>query len=175
MSERLPQADPYVPADYRHALGKVPTSVAVISSMTGPTPVGVSVGSFSSISLQPPLVGFFIASASTTWPSIEPTGGFCASILSKEHEVLCRVFATKGADKFAGRTWLTAPSGRPIIDGAVAWFDCSIQSTVPLGDHALVVGLVDAMGAVDEDPLVFLGGRYGRVAELGRKDNDWEA
>jgi len=158
-----PTQDPTSSADYRAVLGKVPTSVAVIAAMNGDEPIGVSVGSFVSVSLAPPLVGFFIAHNSSTWPLIEPTGGFCASLLSVDHESVCRLFATKGADRFARRTSSSSPSGKPIIDGSVAWLDCTIDSTTDAGDHRLVLGRIDAMDAAeDRDPLVFLGGRYGQ-------------
>lgn len=169
------ELDPNSAANYRRVLGTVPTSVAIITTMAEGNPVGVSVGSFSSVSLDPPLVGFFIAETSTTWPRIEPTGGFCASILSSEHEELCRLFATKQADKFAGCTWSLSGSGRPIIEGAVAWIDCTIDSTHRAGDHRLVVGRIESMGLSGRDePLIFLGGRYGRLTELGRDDHAYE-
>src|SRR4051794_7764276 len=107
--------EPDLPAHYRQVLGRVPTSVAIIASTNGGGPVGVAVGSFTSVSLDPPLVGFLIATTSTTWPAIEATGGFCASVLHADHEQICRLFATRGADKFAACEWTSAPSGRPII------------------------------------------------------------
>lgn len=159
--------DPRSPAAYRHVLGHMPTGVAIVASISADRPIGVSVGSFSSVSLDPPLVGFFITEASTTWPLIEPTGGFCVSILSSNQEALCRLFATRGADKFSGCAWQPSPSGRPIIDGSVAWIDCAIESMMRAGDHKLVLGRVASMGALEAaDPLVFLGGRYGRIGSL---------
>lgn len=171
----LDPLDPRSAAHYRQVLGTVPTSVAIITSLVEGEPVGVSVGSFTSVSLDPPLVGFFIAETSTTWPRIAPTGGFCASILSSEHEEVCRLFASRNADKFAGCTWTPSESGRPIIDGSVAWIDCTIDSTHPAGDHLLVLGRIESMGLSGRDePLIFLGGRYGRLTELGRDDTTWE-
>ncbi|WP_230396689.1 flavin reductase family protein [Streptomyces blattellae] len=159
--------DPHSHDAYRHVLGRVPTSVAIVTSMHADEPVGVSVGSFSSVSMDPPLVGFFIAKSSTTWPFIEPTGGFCVSVLSSAQQGLSRLFATRGADKFAGCTWRASEAGRPIIDGSVAWMECAIESISPAGDHQLVLGRVESMGAVDDaDPLTFLGGRYGRIGAL---------
>lgn len=167
--------DPKSSTDYRRVMGRIATSVAIISGMNGALPVGVSVGSFTSVSLDPPLVGFFIAETSSTWPVIEPTGGFCASILSADHEEVSRLFATKGADKFAGCSWRSSAHGRPIIDGAIAWMDCSIDKIVRAGDHRLVLGRIESMASSnDGKPLVFLGGRYGRLTELGRDDNAWE-
>lgn len=133
--------------------------------MDGSVPVGVVVGSFTSVSLDPPLVGFFIADTSTTWPVIAPSGGFCGSILGADQEGVSRLFAARGADKFGGCRWRPSPNGRPIIDGAVAWMDCSIEQTLPAGDHRLVLGRIEAMATSDGDePLVFLGGRYRRLS-----------
>jgi 3-hydroxy-9,10-secoandrosta-1,3,5(10)-triene-9,17-dione monooxygenase reductase component len=160
--------NPEDPGDFRRALGALPTGVAVVSSIVTGRPAGVVVGSLGSVSLTPPLVGFFIAETSTTWPLIEPAGGFCASVLSAGQESLSRLFATRGADKFASCRWEAAPSGRPIIAAAAAWYDCEIEATIPAGDHKLVLGRVVATGcAEDRDPLVFLGGAYGRVATSG--------
>jgi 3-hydroxy-9,10-secoandrosta-1,3,5(10)-triene-9,17-dione monooxygenase reductase component len=171
MNEANEPFDPTTAAHYRTVLGCVPTSVAVIAAMTDEVPIGVAVGSFTSVSLDPPLVGFFIAHTSSSWPRIAPTGGFTVSVLGVEQEDVCRAFAVSGADKFAACTWTLSPGRRPIIDGAVAWMDCTIASTQPAGDHLLVLGHVDAMGsATKTDPLVFLGGRYGRVAALDSFD-----
>lgn len=167
--------DPLSPDHLRLALRAVPTSVAIITT-TGDSgePIGVSVGSFTSISLDPPLVGFFIARTSSTWPKIAATGGFCASILGSHQEDLCRLFATPGADRFGTASWAPNIAGRPVMDGAVAWFECDVDQVVPTGDHDLVLGRVTAMRAVeDASPLVFVGGSYGAVAPSTPGGSDW--
>lgn len=161
----LSPLDPLDPAAYRSVLGRVPTSVAVIAALRDGAPVGVSVGSFTSVSLDPPLVGFFIARSSTTWPHLEEAGGFCASVLASEQVELCRTFARPGADRFGACTWTPSPSGRPMIDGATAWIDCDLDQVVDAGDHLLVLGAVRSLHLADgSEPLVFLGGQYGAVA-----------
>jgi len=160
---------------FRRVLGRVPTPVAVIASVcTDGEPIGVAVGSFSSVSLDPPLVGFYIAETSTTWPLLASTGGFCANILSTHQEEVSRLFATQGANKFGGTNWRPGPLGRPVLEGVAAWLDCEIIATHPAGDHIGVLGRIITMDLGDDDPLVFVGGRYGRVAGLGRDDNEWE-
>lgn len=156
--------DPLNSDDYRRVLGKVPTSAVVVAATADDgRPCGLTVGSFTSVSLDPPLVGFFVGRSSSTWPTIALTGGFCASVLSAPQESVCRTFAATGAERFASCQWHLSGHGRPIIDGAVAWIDCSIHETVPTGDHVLVLGSIDAMSASDEtNPLVFLGGRCGQ-------------
>lgn len=159
-------ADPSSPTDYRRVLGRIPTGVAIIAGMDGATPVGVAVGSFTSVSLDPPLVGFFIATTSTTWPVIEQSGGFCASVLGADQDGVSQQFATSGADRFAVCGWRSSPARRPIIEGAVAWLDCSIEDILPAGDHRLVIGRIESMASsADPEPLVFLGGRYRQLAE----------
>jgi flavin reductase (DIM6/NTAB) family NADH-FMN oxidoreductase RutF len=155
--------DPTSSADYRALLGRVPTSVVVIASMDEEGPVGLSVGSFTSVSIEPPLVGFFIARSSTTWPRIAATGRFCASVLSRSQDEVSRLFATRGADKFGGCRWEQNAAGLPLITSCTAWFDCAIDTIVDSGDHVLVLGRIGAMGSGVGGPLVFLGGRYGGV------------
>ncbi len=166
--------DPTSAAHLRAVLGKVPTSVAVIASTDADGPVGVSVGSFTSVSLDPPLVGFFIARSSTTWPRIAASGRFCASVLGQHQEPVSRLFATRGADKFGGCEWAPTTAGLPLIAGSAAWFDCEIESTTDAGDHLLVLGRVHAMGAGDDEALVFLGGRYGSVQLTESTSTSWD-
>jgi 3-hydroxy-9,10-secoandrosta-1,3,5(10)-triene-9,17-dione monooxygenase reductase component len=138
--------------------------VAIIASLDGDTPIGVSIGSFASVSMNPPLVAFFIADTSTTWPQIEQIGTFCVSILESRQEAMCRRFATSGADKFAGTPWRPSSAGNPIIGESIAWLDCTIESVSAAGDHRFVLGRIQSMNAeTDGDPLVFLGGRYRRL------------
>jgi 3-hydroxy-9,10-secoandrosta-1,3,5(10)-triene-9,17-dione monooxygenase reductase component len=148
----------------REVLGHVPTSVVVITAPGDPQPAGLAIGSFTSVSLDPPLVGFFVGNSSSTWPSIEAAGRFCVNVLGEHQESVCRVFATKGADRFAEVGWQPAPSGAPVLDEAVAWIDCRIAQVVPAGDHQLVLGRVLDLGARPETrPLVFHRGGYRRV------------
>ena len=151
------------PAKYRQVLGHFPTGVTVITAMEGDAPVGLAVGSFSSVSLDPALVGFFATHSSSTWPKIEAAGTFCVNILAEEQEEVCRRFAMSGGDKFAGLGWSPAGSGSPHLDGALAWIDCDIDGVVDAGDHVLVLGRVRDLGVNHEGgPLVFFRGGYGR-------------
>ena len=150
-------------AKYRQVLGHFPTGVTVITAMEGDAPVGLAVGSFSSVSLEPALVGFFATHSSSTWPKIRAAGSFCVNILAEEQEEVCRRFAMSGGDKFAGLGWSPAGSGCPLIHGALAWIDCDIDQVVDAGDHVLVLGAVRDLGVGHEGgPLVFFRGGYGR-------------
>ena len=158
--------DPIDGARYRTVLGHFPTGVVVIAGHADDGPVGMSIGSFSSVSLDPPLVAFYPGKSSGSWPRIEATGKFCVNVLAEDQEEVCRVFAGKGEDKFSGIGWTAAGSGSPKVTGALAWIDCELERVVDAGDHWLVMGLVVDMDVERDDvgPLLFFRGGYGRVA-----------
>lgn len=154
---------PFDSAKYRQVLGHFPTGVTVITAAPDGEPVGLAVGSFSSVSLDPPLVAFFPGRSSSSWPKIESAGSFCVNILAEDQEEVCRRFASKDEEKFAGLGWTPAGSGSPLIDGAIAWIDCDIHSVIDAGDHHCVLGLVRDLGVGhDGPPLIFFRGGYGR-------------
>ena len=161
----MTSATPFDSAAYRQVLGHFPTGVTVITAAGDDGPSGMAVGSFSSVSLEPPLVAFFAGKSSTSWPKIEVTGSFCVNILAEDQEHVCRRFASKEEDKFAGIGWKPASSGSPLIDGVLAWIDCDIDSVIDAGDHVCVMGRVrDLAVGHDGSPLVFFRGGYGRFA-----------
>jgi flavin reductase (DIM6/NTAB) family NADH-FMN oxidoreductase RutF len=152
-------------ATYRQVLGHFPTGVTVVTAATDGVPVGLAVGSFSSVSLDPPLVAFFPDRSSSSWPRIEAAGAFCVNILGEDQEDVCRRFAMKGDDKFAGLGWKPSATGSPLIDGVIAWIDCDVESVTDAGDHFCVMGRVrDLAVGHDRGPLVFFRGGYGRFA-----------
>ena len=156
---------PFDEARFRQVLGHFASGVTVITAAGPDGPVGLAVGSFVSVSLDPPLVGFLPMKVSTSWPQIEATGHFCVNVLAEAQEDVCRRFATKGDDKFRGLGWRTAGSGAPILDGILAWIDCDIASVTDAGDHYFVLGRVrDLAVAHDGAPLLFFRGGYGRFA-----------
>ncbi|MGP3955974.1 flavin reductase family protein [Nonomuraea sp. 3N208] len=149
----------------RRVLGHYPTGVVVIAALSGVEPYGFTVNSFTSVSLDPPIVSFCAAHTSTTWPHIRAAGAFTISMLSAGQERVCRSFASKGADRFSGIEWSVREGGHPAINGAVAWIDCELESCHVVGDHELVLARVVALTTNDSDgePLVFHRGRLGRV------------
>jgi flavin reductase (DIM6/NTAB) family NADH-FMN oxidoreductase RutF/DNA-binding IclR family transcriptional regulator len=156
------------PAWFRQVLGQYPTGVTVVTAMCADgQPAGMAVGSFTSVSLSPPLVAFFPDKSSSTWPKICPAGAFCVNVLGADQEDVCRLFATKGADRFAQFKWHLAESGVPILDGAVAWIDCAVELVQDAGDHYIVIGRVRELDlGAEELPLLFYRGGYGRFAPL---------
>lgn len=163
MSQQPPPIDS---AKFRQVLGHFPTGVTVVTAAPDDGPVGLAVGSFASVSLDPPLVAFFPSSGSSSWPRIEATGSFCVNILGADQEEVCRRFASKDADKFDGLGWRPTGSGAPLLDGVLAWIDCDIEAVTEAGDHYLVMGRVRELevGSAEAGPLIFFRGGYGRFA-----------
>ena len=148
----------------RKVFGHYPTGVVVAAAMNDGQPVGMAIGSFSSVSLDPPLVSFMADRSSTSFPGIREAGSFCVNVLAEDQETVCRTFAMRGADKFAGVGWSPAPAtGSPLLDDVVAWVDCDIADVIEAGDHHIVLGRVRDLGASPQrSPLLFFQGGYGK-------------
>jgi 3-hydroxy-9,10-secoandrosta-1,3,5(10)-triene-9,17-dione monooxygenase reductase component len=146
---------------FRRVLGHVPTGVALITATTPAGPAGMAVNSFTSVSLDPPLVSFCAARTSSTWPRIRAAGAFSVNVLGEEHTELSRRFAQKDADRFAGLGHRPGTTGAPVLDGVAAHLDCELHDVLDAGDHVIVLGRVVHLDA-DEGvrPLVFHGGGY---------------
>jgi flavin reductase (DIM6/NTAB) family NADH-FMN oxidoreductase RutF/DNA-binding IclR family transcriptional regulator len=154
---------------YRRVLGQYPTGVCVITAdAPGAGPSGMVVGSFTSVSIDPPLIAFYPAKSSTSWPKIEAAGSFCVNILGADQEDICRTFSAKAANKFEKVPYHRTPqTGSPIIDGVVAWIDCGIEMVQDAGDHVLVLGRIRELHLEEPRlPLLFFQGGYGRFSPL---------
>jgi flavin reductase (DIM6/NTAB) family NADH-FMN oxidoreductase RutF len=151
-------------AKFRQVLGHYPTGVVLVTAIADDgQPAGLAIGSFTSVSLDPPLVAFFPDKKSSSWPRIETAGSFCVNILGEAQEDLSRVFASKGADKFASIGWRPGRTGAPVINDVIAWIECTIERVDDAGDHWIVLGrVVDLEVGVDGGPLLFFRGGYGR-------------
>ena len=152
-------------ARFRQVLGHFVTGVTVVTgTAVDGAPVGLAVGSFTSVSLEPPLVAFCPGKTSTSWPKIEPSGSFCVNILAEDQEDLCWVFAGKSDDKFQALGWRPSALGAPILEDVLAWIDCRIEAVHEAGDHYVVIGRVQdlSVGREHAGPLVFYRGGYGR-------------
>ncbi|MFD0889578.1 flavin reductase family protein [Streptosporangium algeriense] len=163
MTETLPGRA--VDADrFRRALAVHAAGVVVITAQARGVPVGLTATSFSSVSLTPPLVSFYVDQASTTWPSLRLAEHFAVNVLASDQAELASRFARKGVDRFAAPTeWWPGPQGVPFLGGVSARLVCVPHSTVDIGDHVLVVGLVVETNLVSDDrPLLYHRGRFGR-------------
>lgn len=156
------------PARFRQVLGSYPTGVCAITAMDGASgPIALVVGTFTSVSLDPPLVGFLPDKGSNTWPRIASGGKFCVNVLGSDQQALCRQLASKGTDKFVGVDYSVSDTGLPVLAGCIARIDCDLHSVVDAGDHWFVLGRVQDMEvARDDDPMLFHRGRYGGFADL---------
>ncbi|MFI1048309.1 flavin reductase family protein [Streptomyces griseoruber] len=165
---RCVREDERAPVDqgeFRRVLGNFASGVTVVTATTPDGPAGFACQSFSSLSLDPPLVAFMVGRTSTTWPRIAHAGVFCVNVLAASQAALCRAFAVSGGDKFAGVPHDAAPvSGSPRLTGSLAWIDCTVHAVHTGGDHLIVVGRVDALGSTPaadaERPLLFHRGRF---------------
>lgn len=157
-----PTADPAV---LRRVLGHVPTSVCVVTTTAPEGPVGVTVGSFTSVSLDPPLVVFYCGRRSASARAIVDSGHFCVNVLADDQQQVCAAFAGRTADRFATGDWELTDHAAPRLDGATAWIECEVEDSFPAGDHIAVLGRVRRLAAADgrRDPLLFHRGRLVRL------------
>lgn len=154
------------PARLRTVLGHFATGVVAITGIDPETgsPVGLAANSFTSVSLDPPLVAFCVAATSTSWPRVRSAGCYAISILSESQETVCRQLAARGADKFAGIEWTPSPSDAPVVADSLAWIEAELDTEHAAGDHTIAVSRVRHLYSSDLEPLVFFRGRYGRIS-----------
>jgi 3-hydroxy-9,10-secoandrosta-1,3,5(10)-triene-9,17-dione monooxygenase reductase component len=157
------------PSYFRDVLASYPTGVcAITSQLPDGRPLGMTVGSFTSASLEPPLVGFLPAKSSGTWPRIQAIGFFCVNVLASDQQDVCRQLATRGEHKFTDVRHAPSESGMPLLHDALAYIECELHSVTDAGDHWFVLGLVRSLRrARTANALLFFQGKYGSFAELG--------
>ena len=148
----------------RHALGSYPTGVAIVTAVGCKNqPVGMTINSFFSISLEPPLLGWCIDNGAASFEDFFSARGFTVSVLNHNQESLAKRFATKGVDKFAGLEQSTMSCDGMAIDDCSASFRCHVDERIQLGDHTLLVGRVIAFTNNHQRPLVFAQGGFRQL------------
>lgn len=151
--------------DLRRVFGAYPTGVAALAAQVEGSPVGMAASSFTTVSLDPPLVSVGVAHSSTTWPVLSRSERIGISVLGSEQEWVSRQLAAKGVDRFAGVGHRRTEFGAVLLDGAAAWFEVTIDQQVRAGDHDIVVFRVhDLDVAEDVAPLVFHASTYRGLA-----------
>jgi 3-hydroxy-9,10-secoandrosta-1,3,5(10)-triene-9,17-dione monooxygenase reductase component len=150
------------PRVLRDVLGHFASGVTVVTAATADRPIGFTCQSFSSLSLDPPLVVFAPSRTSRTWPRLRDIGQFCINVLAEGQDDVSQNFARSATDKFAGVRWTPSAHGSPVLDGVVAWIDGALTAEYDGGDHTLAVARVLDLGAEPgRRPLLFHRGAYG--------------
>jgi flavin reductase (DIM6/NTAB) family NADH-FMN oxidoreductase RutF len=156
-------------AELRRVFGAFPTGVTAVAALSDGGPLGIAASSFTSVSLDPPVVSVCTAHSSTTWPRLRQVPKVGISVLGAHQEDACRRLGARGedprgADKFATLRWRATEGGAVFVEGASAWLECSVYREVTVGDHDIVLLLVHEL---DSDPsvapLVFHGSRFRRL------------
>jgi 3-hydroxy-9,10-secoandrosta-1,3,5(10)-triene-9,17-dione monooxygenase reductase component len=157
--------DPMDQTTFRRSLGRFASGLTVVTSCHEGRRVGMTCQAFTSVSLDPPLVGLFVTPDSGTLWAVRNCKKFCINVLSEHQVDVARIFALSGADKFKDVPENTSPHGSPMIPDCVAWFDCELESEFAAGDHVGLLGRVKGLAnGVDTPPAVYFRGGYGKFA-----------
>ena len=157
----LEKAAPFDQRDFRRALGQFATGVTVVTALAkSGRPVGLTVNSFASVSLDPPLVLWSLSRQATEFADLNAAGRFAVNVLSARQHHLSRQFATTLPDKFSGVEYERARDGSPLLNGATAQFMCRVEKRIDGGDHVIILGEVEEYRWKEGEPLVFHAGRY---------------
>ena len=150
------------PKDYRTALGSFGTGVTIITAVgANGRRVGLTANSFSSVSLDPPLVLWSLLSTSSSLSAFQEATHFCVNVLARHQEHLARHFARSAEDKFAGIAWTPGLGGAPVLAEGVAHFQCRNSYRYYGGDHVIFLGAVQAYTYGPDEPLLFARGKFG--------------
>lgn len=153
------------PAELRRAYACFPSGVVAVCAHDEDEPVGMAASSFTTVSLDPPLVSVCMQDTSTTWPRLRALPRLGVSVLSERHEDGCRSLAAKHGDRFADLDWEADREGAVFLHGAALHLGCSIEAEIPAGDHSVVLLRIHDLGAdLDAAPLLFHGSRLTRIA-----------
>ena len=149
------------PKQFRQALGKFATGVTVITTREADgTPRGFTANSFTSVSLDPPLILVCLANSAASCDVFTSAENFAVNILGDEQQEISNLFASQRPDKFEVADWESSTRNTPLINGSLAWFDCSRHKVVDAGDHAILIGQVEAFESREGQPLGYFSGRY---------------
>lgn len=151
--------------EFRNALGQFATGVTVITALDAEgNPVGMTANSFSSLSLEPPLVLWSIAKTSSNYAVFAEANNFAIHILNDQQKALSGQFASKDVDRFAGIETQTNDTGTPLLTEYLARFECSTEHRYEGGDHLILVGRVQQLDTQEGKPLLFFKGGFEQLA-----------
>ncbi|MEW1648946.1 flavin reductase [Streptomyces sp. NPDC091219] len=166
MQEPITSIDPM---RYREVMGHYPTGVTVVTGFNeAGEPVGMVVGTFTSVSLDPPLVAFLPTTSSRTFARLRTSQAYCINVLAHDQAALCRTMSSSGPEKFSTLDWTPSPLGAPMLSDAVAHIHCVPADTIEAGDHYIQLCAVSAMDVSRQvTPLLFFQGGYGGFSPHG--------
>lgn len=148
-------------AEFRRALGAFVTGVTVVTTIQPDgSPRGFTANSFTSVSLDPPLILVCIAKTASSYPVFSQTRHFAVSVLAEDQKAVSGVFASKAADKFSQVAWRARVTGAPVMEGAAASFDCATHEVIDAGDHIILIGRVLDFVHTPSSPLGYCRGAY---------------
>lgn len=151
----------------RQAYGMFPSGVTAVCAMLGDEAAGMAASSFTSVSLDPPLVSVCMARTSTTWPRLRESPVLGISVMAAEHGEVARALASKAGDRFANASWEVNEKGGIFLQGSPLWLECTLYAEMPAGDHDIAVFEVKSVvphPAVA--PLVFHASTFRSLAEM---------
>jgi flavin reductase (DIM6/NTAB) family NADH-FMN oxidoreductase RutF len=151
------------PDDFRRLLGHFASGVTIVTTSDADgRPAGLTVSAFASLSLEPPLVLVCVDHKAQSYPALKDNRGFAVNVLSTDHEVISRRFASTRLDKFDGVPYHMSALGLPLLGGALAHIECVTVNRHVEGDHTIFVGRVEAGATADGEPLLYHRGKYKR-------------
>jgi flavin reductase (DIM6/NTAB) family NADH-FMN oxidoreductase RutF len=153
------------PDELRAAFAAFPSGVTAVAGMLDGQPVGMAASSFTSVSLDPPLVSVCMARSSSTWPTLRRAPGIGVSVLAAGHGDIARAMSAKHGDRFAGLDWHADHTGSILIGGSALWLTCTLENELPAGDHDIALLYVHELKVFPHvAPLIFHGSAYRQLA-----------
>lgn len=163
----LPHRAPSDARELRRALGRFATGVTIVTTRSPDgTPVGLTANSFSSVSLEPPLILWSLSNAAASLAAFMQADWFAVNVLGSHQQHLSNQFASQGTEKYQGVEYEDGLGGCPVLIDSLACFECTVYSQLPAGDHTIFLGKVERLTHREGQPLLYSSGRYCVPSEL---------
>ena len=150
----------------RQVMGHFATGVTIITTLNKAGELhGLTANAFTSVSLEPPLLLISVDKKAESWPAFEESRVFTVNILAEDQEGLSRKFAVSGGNKFEGIAYRIGANGAPILDGTLAYIECTLYAAYDGGDHSIYLGEIQQVEIHEGKPLVFYRGGYRALGD----------
>lgn len=164
MNMHTPRSGPLKPRDLRDVLGHFATGVAVVTTCdANACPIGMTVNSFASVSLEPAEILWSISSSSPSRDAFANHRAFAVNVMPEDQKVQALQFARPSENKFKGVAWRRGWRSVPVLEAALATLECDVKEIIPCGDHEIIVGSVHAIDRREGNPLVFFRGQFATL------------